>query len=82
MIKSTIIFLVSLPENALCLMLVIDGSEVTLETENCDNELYSLCCEYSYYYCIHSFRIITVVYVTVKIRPLILDTCNSFISIL
>ncbi|XP_076072347.1 uncharacterized protein LOC143044296 isoform X1 [Mytilus galloprovincialis] len=34
---------VSLPENALCLMLVIDGSEVTLETENCDNELYSLC---------------------------------------
>ncbi|VDI52293.1 Hypothetical predicted protein [Mytilus galloprovincialis] len=37
------IYLVTLPSDALCLMLVIDGSRIRLETEKCNSSFYSLC---------------------------------------
>lgn len=48
------IHLVTLPSDALCLMLVIDGSGIRIETEKCDSNQYSLCCKYLYNCCIHS----------------------------
>lgn len=39
----------TLPPDAMCLLLVIDGNEYSFAVEPCDTNMYALCCKYTFF---------------------------------